>query len=557
MISFEVDKAFKQIFDFSLMKHMNKTLVASIKNKKGVMHKSFAFLITAVVIAVLVISGPAQAMSLNLAVDGDSTVVQGKKIKFIATVNLSEQYQNLPIEMITLNLVSAENNESISCSFDITGKKIKFEGSDDESSHDDDEEDDEEHEDSNDDEDEEHEDSNDDEDEEHEDSHDDEDEEHEDSHDDEDEEHEDSHGDEDEEHEDSHGDEDEDDEIDKIKVCHIPPGNSEKAHIIKIGESAVDSHLAHGDTLGKCPKDKDKHDEEHEGEKNWQKKNCHDFNIKKIPKSQLDFGYGYGYGYSEGDYGYGYGYQGFGYGYGYSGPQLLQYEITFHTQKHSPGNYDTSLDVLIGGKTFTTEGTTITILEKKKDKDNEKKVKVCHIPPGNHSNAHDINIDESAVPAHLAHGDLLGKCKDVLDDEDEDNDDKKGGHGSGGGGGGSSGGGSNSRSGSSERTNENSSDINNSSVNNNNQTNNEDEEHENSHEDDDNDDDKDKHEDNGNHNGQDNHDNSNSNSENSNDDEDEEDEVETPNLNDDEDNDDKHENNGKHKGDENGKRNQK
>ena len=517
MISFEVDKAFKQIFDFSLMKHVNKTLVASMKNKKGMMHKSLAFMITAVVIAVLVISGPAQAMSLNLAVDGDSAVVQGKKIKFIATVDLSEQDQNLPIEMITLNLVSAENNESISCSFDITGKKIKFEGSDDESSHDDDEEDDEENES---------------------------------SHDDEDEEHEDSHDDEDEEHEDSHDDEDED--SDKIKVCHIPPGNSEKAHTIKIGESAVDSHLAHGDTLGKCPKDKDKHDEEHEGEKNGQKKNCHDFNIKKIPKSQLDFGYGYGYGYSEEDYGYGYGYQGFGYGYGYSGPQLLQYEITFHTQKHSPGNYDTSLDVLIGGKTFTTEGTTITILEKKKDKDNEKKVKVCHIPAGNHSNAHDINIDESAVPAHLAHGDLLGKCKDVLDDEDEDNDDKKGGHGSGGGGGGggSSGGGSNSGSDSSESTNENSSDINNSSVNNNNQTNNEDEEHENSHEDDDNDDDKDKHEDNGNHNGQDNHDNSNSNSENSGN-------SNSENSNDDEDNDDKHENNGKHKGDENGKRNQK
>ena len=452
MISFEVDKAFKQIFDFSLMKHMNKTLVASIKNKKGVMHKSFAFLITAVVIAVLVISGPAQAMSLNLAVDGDSTVVQGKKIKFIATVDLSEQDQNLPIEMITLNLVSAENNESISCSFDITGKKIKFEGSDDDD-------------------------------------------------------------------EDSHDDEE----------------NS--------------SH------------DEEDENDEEEGEKNGQEKNCHDFNIKKIAKPKLNFGYGYGYGYSEEDYGYGYGYQGFGYGYGYSGPQLLQYEITFHTQKHSPGNYDTSLDVLIGGKTFTTEGTTITILEKKKDKDNEKKVKVCHIPPGNHSNAHDIKIDESAVAAHLAHGDLLGKCKDVLDDEDEDNDDKKGGHGGGGGGGGSSGGGSNSGSDSSESTNENSSDINNSSVNNNNQTNNEDEEHENSHEDDDNNDDKDKHENNGNHNGQDKQN------------EDNEDEVEVPSLdedsddnnsnsnsgnsNNDEDSDDKHENNGKHKGDENGKRNQK
>ena len=38
------------------------------------------------------------------------------------------------------------------------------------------------------------------------------------------------------------------------------------------------------------------------------------------------------------------------------------------------------------------------------------KVVVCHIPPGNPSNAHVICVDYHAVPAHLAHGDHLGAC---------------------------------------------------------------------------------------------------------------------------------------------------
>ena len=39
------------------------------------------------------------------------------------------------------------------------------------------------------------------------------------------------------------------------------------------------------------------------------------------------------------------------------------------------------------------------------------KVDVCHVPPGNPGNAHTISVDRHAVPAHLAHGDSLGKCK--------------------------------------------------------------------------------------------------------------------------------------------------
>lgn len=38
------------------------------------------------------------------------------------------------------------------------------------------------------------------------------------------------------------------------------------------------------------------------------------------------------------------------------------------------------------------------------------KAAVCHIPPGNPSNAHTILVGVAAVKAHLAHGDLLGAC---------------------------------------------------------------------------------------------------------------------------------------------------
>ena len=35
----------------------------------------------------------------------------------------------------------------------------------------------------------------------------------------------------------------------KVKVCHIPPGNPENAHVIEVSVNAVEAHLAHGDCL--------------------------------------------------------------------------------------------------------------------------------------------------------------------------------------------------------------------------------------------------------------------------------------------------------------------
>ncbi len=44
--------------------------------------------------------------------------------------------------------------------------------------------------------------------------------------------------------------------------------------------------------------------------------------------------------------------------------------------------------------------------------DDERKVTICHFPPGNPDNEHTISVGASAVPAHLAHGDYRGECKD-------------------------------------------------------------------------------------------------------------------------------------------------
>ncbi len=40
----------------------------------------------------------------------------------------------------------------------------------------------------------------------------------------------------------------------------------------------------------------------------------------------------------------------------------------------------------------------------------QSKVTICHLPPGNPENKHTLDVAESAVKAHLAHGDYLGDC---------------------------------------------------------------------------------------------------------------------------------------------------
>ena len=40
-------------------------------------------------------------------------------------------------------------------------------------------------------------------------------------------------------------------------------------------------------------------------------------------------------------------------------------------------------------------------------------VRICHLPPGNPTNVQLITVGAPAVPAHLAHGDLLADCAGI------------------------------------------------------------------------------------------------------------------------------------------------
>jgi len=51
---------------------------------------------------------------------------------------------------------------------------------------------------------------------------------------------------------------DDDNDNDKVKICHIPPGNPGRAHTIEIGVPAFNAHLAHGDFEGECGDDGNK-----------------------------------------------------------------------------------------------------------------------------------------------------------------------------------------------------------------------------------------------------------------------------------------------------------
>jgi len=52
-------------------------------------------------------------------------------------------------------------------------------------------------------------------------------------------------------------------------------------------------------------------------------------------------------------------------------------------------------------------------------------ITICHIPSGNPRNAHMITIDESALKAHLKHGDYEGECiQENISPEQKENSNK-------------------------------------------------------------------------------------------------------------------------------------
>jgi len=142
----------------------------------------------------------------------------------------------------------------------------------------------------------------------------------------------------------------------KVIVCHVPPGYPENAHEILVGESALQAHLADnpGDSLGTCPAPAPAEP------KPGKVIVCH------VPPGNPE----------------------------------NAHEITIDEsalQAHLANNPGDSQGACPAAPVLTCE---------------PDKVIVCHVPPGNPENAHEIEIDASAVQDHLANnpGDTLGSC---------------------------------------------------------------------------------------------------------------------------------------------------
>ena len=156
---------------------------------------------------------------------------------------------------------------------------------------------------------------------------------------------------------------------DKVVLCHIGDSGPET---INVPENAEKAHLAHGDTLGECKDVKD--------------------NGNGTDKTS-------------------------------SGPQSTDKVTICHIPPGNPSNAHT---ITIGASAVAAhqahgdyvkgscESANLDLSDKKQNSENQlsvaDKVTICHIPPGNPSNAHTITIGGSAVKAHLAHGDVKGPC---------------------------------------------------------------------------------------------------------------------------------------------------
>jgi len=228
----------------------------------------------------------------------------------------------------------------------------------------------------------------------------------------------------------------------KITICHYPPGNPENAHTITIDESAWPAHQAHGDVCGPCSSGEQ--EVEHDTSIyniDFQLINPYPADVPvyvnavkvtwwNLPDQSVDNDGGKGY-YDHHGHWHHWGHNGEGYydqncnwhsgsgggGYydhhgswhNYSGGNHGWYD--HHGYWHGQGDdgkgkgkdYGDNDDEPGMGDHLDDSGNCV-------DGDGDGKITICHYPPGNPENAHDITISENAWPAHQAHGDECGPC---------------------------------------------------------------------------------------------------------------------------------------------------
>jgi hypothetical protein len=139
---------------------------------------------------------------------------------------------------------------------------------------------------------------------------------------------------------------------DKMIICHYPPGNTENPQQIEIPLSAWPAHQAHGDVIGPCPTNNGG------GGQEDKMIICH------YPPGNTD------------------------------NPQQIEIPVSAWPAHQAHGDVVGPCPPNNGGGGGTPE----------------KKITICHYPPGNKDNPQQIEIPESAWPAHQAHGDVLGPC---------------------------------------------------------------------------------------------------------------------------------------------------
>lgn len=198
----------------------------------------------------------------------------------------------------------------------------------------------------------------------------------------------------------------------QVTICHQPPGNPAERKTLKVPQSAVKAHLAHGDVTGDCTtenidnkKSENKNGDKKE-EKSDEKKTEND--KKSDDKNVVGVGVAAGAGVVASDK---------------------------HDEKSDDKKSDgkDSVDKTDEKSDAKTEGS------EKSDKNDEKKedtgkgveqVTICHQPPGKPSERKTLTVPQSAVKAHLAHGDVTGECKSEKK-EDKSKDKGKDGDGAG------------------------------------------------------------------------------------------------------------------------------
>jgi hypothetical protein len=193
----------------------------------------------------------------------------------------------------------------------------------------------------------------------------------------------------------------------KIWICHKPPGNPTNTQYIQIPISAWPAHQAHGDTQGPCP-------EPEEPEEPVQEEKmiiCHHPPGNPSNTQQLEIPISawpahQAHGDTQGPC-----------------PEPEEPEEPVEEEKmtichHPPGNPTNTQEIEIPVSAWPahqahgdTQGPCVEMPEEPSNGGGNNKITICHHPPGNPENTQEIEISESAWPAHEAHGDTRGPCR--------------------------------------------------------------------------------------------------------------------------------------------------